>query len=112
MDAALGTLTTPPAGLRSTDGALRVEASPAAPPAQQRVRAAQTAAPSTSDDRADSRREVREDVSTGSFVFRVIDVTTGSVERQTPSEARLKLRAYIDNVVSQQLVEPVFEATA
>lgn len=62
--------------------------------------------------RVDSQRSVERDVATGSMVYRLVDVSTGFVTQQTPSEARLRLRAYIDGVFAANTPEPAVEVTA
>jgi hypothetical protein len=53
---------------------------------------------SSSGSSSGERREASPDPTTGALVFRVIEVATGAVTMQTPTDARLKLRAYIDSV--------------
>lgn len=60
----------------------------------------------------DAERSVEKDAATGSLVYRLVDVATGFIAVQTPSEARLRLRAYIDGVAAQNTVEPAVEVTA
>ncbi|MET0314601.1 MAG: hypothetical protein ABW275_09435 [Hansschlegelia sp.] len=50
----------------------------------------------------DQRRETTPDAATGALVFRIVEVATGAVTMQTPTDARLKLRAYIDHVISSE----------
>jgi hypothetical protein len=91
MDATIGTATPPPAAYRPSGGApSRVTAPSQSSEAGERS--------SSSHDPASSRREVTDDPATGTMVFRLVDVATGDVTAQTPSEARLKLRAYIDQL--------------
>jgi len=45
------------------------------------------------------RREIEVDRDTSAPIFRAIDVTTGDVVRQYPEEARLRLSAYIQNIL-------------
>ncbi len=114
MDGAIGSLTTPPAALRPAgDVAVRVEASSSPQAAHHRSAWGSTSEfESDPNARSSARREVNEDTATGSMVYRLVDVATGDVTSLTPSEARLKLRAYIDRVVSQKTSQPSFEATA
>ena len=103
------------------------------PPAQRpveldRVRPVEPAAPSEgrmesgtptfasqSQQRLDSRltaqRTIERDADTGSLVYRLVDLSSGIVTLQTPSEARLRLRAYIDGV-STQANTPAIEVRA
>lgn len=69
--------------------------------------AAASPAPSGSDQQTsfgggDQRREAAPDPTTGAMVFRIVEVATGAVTMQTPTDARLKLRAYIDGVFSSE----------
>lgn len=61
--------------------------------------------------RLDAQRSVSLDPDTGSLIYRMIDVSSGDVRSQTPSDARLQLRAYIDTVFSTT-PEPAIEVTA
>ena len=84
---------------------MRVKASSPAPTANDRR-------PETRAERvADDRPEVTEDSATGSLVYRLVDVGTGTVTVQTPSEAKLKLRAYIDHLFSKKS-DSTFDTTA
>lgn len=103
MDASIGTVTmTPSRDYRSAESVQPV----AAPVGV----AAQSSAPA--EVRVDSQRSVERDAATGSMVYRLVDVSTGFVTQQTPSEARLRLRAYIDGVFAQNTSEPAVEVTA
>ncbi|HVI30327.1 hypothetical protein [Hansschlegelia sp.] len=105
MDVAIGSLVTPAAAVRAAGGAgARVE------PAPQPERTGDQRSPGLAGpDPEASRREVLEDERTGTFVFRLVDVTSGEVTSQTPSEARLKLRAYIDALVADNARGPSLE---
>lgn len=61
--------------------------------------------------RLTAQRTVERDDATGSLVYRLIDLSTGLITVQTPSDARLRLRAYIDGVIASAS-ERGFEATA
>jgi hypothetical protein len=50
----------------------------------------------------DERRETTPDAATGALVYRIVEVATGAVTMQTPTDARLKLRAYIDHVMASE----------
>lgn len=67
--------------------------------------------PTPTDIRLSSQRSVERDFDTGSLVYRLIDVSSGDVTSQTPSVARLQLRAYIDGVLTPK-AEPAVEVTA
>ncbi len=105
MDSAIGSLVTPASALRGPGtGGARVE--PATGPSS--LSDQRSSGPAASRPDA-SRREVLEDERTGTFVFRLVDVATGQVTSQTPSEARLKLRAYIDALVADNARGPLLE---
>lgn len=53
------------------------------------------------DSRLTAQRTIERDTETGSLVYRLVDLSSGIVTLQTPSDARLRLRAYIDGVISQ-----------
>ncbi|RXF68098.1 hypothetical protein [Hansschlegelia zhihuaiae] len=113
MDAAIAPVTTPTAPVRRTAAsAQRVEPSSSAPRTTDRdpPPAAENAAASES--RLLAERDVQRDDATGSLVYRLIDMATGDVTAQTPSEARLKLRAYIDGLVARETTGGSFETTA
>ncbi|MFC7051873.1 hypothetical protein ACFQI3_04140 [Hansschlegelia quercus] len=50
----------------------------------------------------DQRRETTPDAATGALVYRIVEVATGAVTMQTPTDARLKLRAYIDGIMASE----------
>ncbi len=60
--------------------------------------------------RLDAQRSVSLDPDTGSLIYRMIDISSGDVRSQTPSDARLQLRAYINTVFSAP--DPAIEVTA
>lgn len=108
MDAAIGTPIVPQATRRPAgDIVTRVE-----PTANVQPAPAIPAAATDIDRRMASKLAVSPDGATGEIVFRVIDTATGSVTVQTPSESRLKLRAYIDGVSARKSADPSFETTA
>jgi hypothetical protein len=113
MDAAIGTMTTPPAALRSgpADVTQRVQPAPRAPRSEERPFSSGDGRNRTEQIAATERRIERDDA-TGSLIFRLIDVDTGDVAAQTPSEARLRLRAYVDSVMASQASEPSVERMA
>lgn len=49
------------------------------------------------------RREIEIDRERTALIFRSIDTSTGEVVRQYPEEARLNLRAYIDEQLSENI---------
>lgn len=51
-------------------------------------------------DRLTAERSIERDAETGALVYRLIDLSSGIITIQTPSDARLKLRAYIDGVIA------------
>lgn len=53
------------------------------------------------DSRLTAQRTIERDSETGSLIYRLVDLSSGIVTLQTPSDARLRLRAYIDGVISQ-----------
>ena len=59
-----------------------------------------------------SERKVQIDPETQSLIYSTIDVASGVVVRQTPDEARLKLRAYLDGVAADQAKPPLVERVA
>lgn len=67
--------------------------------------------PSQADARLAPQRSIERDTETGSLVYRLTDMASGVVTVQTPSVARLQLRAYIDGVLTPK-VEPAVEVTA
>lgn len=100
MDGAIGPLTTYAAReRRAPEPAPNV----AAVPAETAVRTQST---------PDAQRSVERDDTTGSLVYRLVEVSTGFVAVQTPSDARLRLRAYIDGVMGAKASEPAVEVTA
>ncbi|GLK78793.1 hypothetical protein [Methylopila turkensis] len=58
-----------------------------------------------------SERRVDIDAATNSLIFRTVDIATGVTVQQTPDEARLRLRAYIDTL-GAKVAEPTLVATA
>lgn len=92
MDATIGSLTNVVPVRTTADAPQVIPAAPNASDAGDRESYGQH-------DPRDSRREVSDDQTTGSLVFRVVDITTGDVTAQTPTDAQLKLRAYIDRIV-------------
>ncbi|PZQ19065.1 MAG: hypothetical protein DI565_01340 [Ancylobacter novellus] len=103
MDASIGSLTTPVARER------RQPDSVPTPPAAPAQVTAETARPVVA---IDAQRSVERDQTTGSLVYRLVDVATGVAVTQTPSEARLRLRAYIDGVMSVSAPARGVEVTA
>ncbi|MFD1704453.1 hypothetical protein ACFSCV_15705 [Methylopila henanensis] len=67
--------------------------------------AAESAAPTPPE------RRVEIDAATNSLIFRTVDIATGVTVQQTPDEARLRLRAYIDTL-GAKVAEPTLVATA
>ncbi len=116
MDASFGAFvpTAPAQPQQKTAAAIavRVDPTPLTPAADDRPQAFSSAIESDLDRTLSSQRDVTLDVATGSLVYRLIDVTTGVVSRQTPSEDRLKLRAYIDGVIAANASPPSVERTA
>lgn len=109
MDAPIASVSFQPTASRSIDFG-RVEPAPSSPstnarPDRDSSVSGQVAA------RLDAERSVSFDSETGSLVYRLIDISSGLVTSQTPSDARLRLRAYIDSVVSSN-TEPAVEVTA
>lgn len=101
MDAAIGSVTTvQPQKARPSESAPRVEAP-----------APESAAISRADSRLTAERSVEKDAATGSLIYRLVDLSSGIVTIQTPSDARLKLRAYIDGVMAYQ-AQPAVEVSA
>ena len=103
MDASIGSMTVPPAREFKSAGSVQ-------PIAAVTDAAVKPVAPT--EIRVDSQRSVERDATTGSMVYRLVDVSTGFVTQQTPSEARLRLRAYIDGVFAANTPEPAVEVTA
>lgn len=103
MDAAIGSLTTPMTRERRSPESVQPVAAIGSVPAE-------TA--SKPEVKMNSQRSVERDTETGSLVYRLVEVSTGFVTVQTPSEARLKLRAYIDGVTAQSASEPTVAVTA
>ncbi|WP_020181368.1 hypothetical protein [Methylopila sp. M107] len=68
-------------------------------------------AQSRQNSRLTAERSIERDVDTGSLVYRLIDLSSGIVTVQTPSDARLKLRAYIDGVIASGQ-QPAIEVMA
>lgn len=100
MDGAIGSLTTYAARERRVPEPAQ---SVPAVPAETTVRSPTT---------LDAERSVERDATTGSLVYRLVEVSTGFVAVQTPSEARLRLRAYIDGVMGSKAPEPAVQVTA
>ncbi|QZO01005.1 hypothetical protein [Chenggangzhangella methanolivorans] len=96
-------MTTSLAPVRRSPESVQPVAAPAAGPAEITVRP---------DLAMNAQRSVEKDAQTGSLVYRLVDVATGFVAVQTPSESRLRLRAYIDGVTAQSAPEPALEVTA
>ncbi len=111
MDASIG-IATPQAAPRADAVSMRVQAPAKPSDAGGQPADRSPTAQGIVDDRLSSRREIVEDRDTNSMVYRVVDVATGEVASQTPSEARLKLRAYIDRIVAKNQTKPSFEQTA
>ncbi|GBD50287.1 hypothetical protein [Methylopila sp. Yamaguchi] len=88
MDAAIGTLN-PSAVTR---------AAPVMETAERESQPNPSPTPSAASPELASERRIELDYETGSLIYRMIDVTSGVTVRQTPDEARLKLRAYIDGI--------------
>lgn len=88
MDAAIGTLT--------SSGVTR--AAPVAETAGRGSQPSLLSTPAPAPIELESERRIDLDYETGSLIYRMIDVTSGVTVRQTPDEARLKLRAYIDGI--------------
>ena len=103
MDASIGSLTTSLARERRQPDS--VSAQPAAPTPFP----AETARPVVA---IDAQRSVERDQTTGSLVYRLVDMATGVAVTQTPSEARLRLRAYIDGVMTSAAPSRGIEVTA
>lgn len=110
MDSAIATLTTPPAPApRPVEPAQRVEPASSAGATGDRNAAGSGA---RSFDRASAQRSFQRDADTGSLVYRLVDINSGVVAVQTPSDARLKLRAYIDGVFASGDKSAGVEVTA
>lgn len=105
MDAAIGSISTAqvPVGARASSPVPRVEEAPAVPSTNAERSSAET--------RLTAERSVEKDSATGSLIYRLVDLSSGIVTIQTPSDARLKLRAYIDGVRAQQ-ANPAVEVRA
>lgn len=103
MDAGLQTLVTPPAAVRTSGDAV------VRPPEAARPKAPAQTGPSAA---TSSRLEIQQDADTKSLIYRMIDTATGAVTAQTPSDARLKLRAYIDHVVASARPRPSLDSIA
>lgn len=101
MDAAIGSVTTAQAPRAAPTP--RVEPAPAP--------AATSPEPPRAEARLNAERSVERDTATGSLVYRLVDLSSGIVTVQTPTEARLKLRAYIDGVMAQP-AQPAVEVRA
>jgi hypothetical protein len=113
MDAAIAPVTTPTApARRPVTSAQRVEPPSSAPRTADREPSPAAETTVASESRLLAEREVERDDATGSLIYRLIDVATGDVTAQTPSDARLKLRAYIDGLVARETPGGSFEATA
>jgi hypothetical protein len=114
MDAPIAPVMPPPAAAprRQLPSTQRVEPSTAAPKVADRAPSFASQNATAAESRLLAQRTVERDEATNSLVFRLIDVTTGSVTAQTPSEARLKIRAYIDGLVARMDGRGTFEATA
>ena len=107
MDASIASVTAPAAPVRRLAApALRVE--PPSTSAQATRSPVTSSGGRASEGAQPAQRSVDRDDATGSLVYRLIDVTTGYVTVQTPTDARLKLRAYIDGVLKPN-AEPVIE---
>jgi len=95
-------------------GPLKTYASPErrAPEAVQPTPAVPAETAARPERKLDAERSVEKDTETGSLVYRLVDVATGFVAVQTPSEARLRLRAYIDGVTGQSNAGSSVQVTA
>lgn len=111
MDAAIGAVTTPAPQAPQPRQPEPARVPPARGASEFSDRSSRNDAASKLTSRLTAQREVDIDDATGSLVYRLIDLSSGVVTAQTPSEARLKLRAYIDGVIAS-VAEPGFEATA
>lgn len=110
MDGSIASVTTPPAQVRwPAESAQRID-----PPSPAASLAPDFAKDSASGLRSRmlAERSVERDAATGSLVYRLIDVSTGFVTIQTPTDARLKLRAYIDGVIATASSQRAVEVTA
>lgn len=108
MDASIASVTTPAAHQRRPAAfAQRVEP-PSAPVQATPQPPATSFGGGASESAQPAQRSVDRDDATGSLVYRLIDVSTGYVTVQTPTDARLKLRAYIDGVLKPN-AEPAIE---
>lgn len=113
MDAPIAPTTTPIAPPRTpVPSTQRVEPAPAARSAADRPKSFAAENASEAEGRLLAERSVDFDEATGSLIYRLIDVTTGFVTVQTPSDARLKMRAYIDGLTARRSGQGSFQATA
>lgn len=114
MDASIGAVTTPtpqPPPLRQAEPA-RVPPAAGASATADRSQSSGGEPSSKMLSRLTAERSVDFDDATGSLVYRLVDLGSGILTIQTPSEARLKLRAYIDGVMASSAPEPAIEVTA
>ncbi|MFD1333263.1 hypothetical protein ACFQ4O_14795 [Methylopila musalis] len=109
MDTGIGSFSTPAAVTRP--------APPRAPEPSRDVAPANASANATSRPAvvaplADNERRVELDAETNSLIYRTVEIATGAVLSQTPDEARLRLRAYIDGVGAGRPAQTLVSATA
>lgn len=111
MDAAIAPIGLQPAAQRPIELDRVQPAKPAAQSSENRTSSFASEAADRQANRMNAQRSVERDTDTGSLVYRLVDLSTGIVTIQTPSDARLRLRAYIDGVISST-AEPAVEVRA
>ncbi|GLK76586.1 hypothetical protein GCM10008171_18400 [Methylopila jiangsuensis] len=109
MDTGIGSFSAPAAMTRPA-----APRAPEPPREVQQARAAQDAQsrPASPPPLGDNERRVEIDAETSSLIYRTVEIATGAVLSQTPDEARLRLRAYIDGVGAGRSSQALVSATA